>query len=1347
MRMTASMMHTPKALSLPAVLGALCLLAGLSAEQTAWAQFRPPGRAVKRELYIEVDDSGVELLRRAKRYIDIGDWALAVQLYDKILTDPKFATMLTKDAETGVILGLRSRVRGILLKMPPEGRHAYRLLRKVDAQRTWKLGEQGDITELQKLMNVYPASGYAGKAACRLAEIGLEEGRFDQAVSAARRALTSFSTELTKQERLRALRVWAYGESMQRHPESVEEVVKKISAIDEKQATEVLKTTNQLILSLPERVSGKAPELEDVKWVHSFSEFYSESHFPRPMSEPVTDGERIYFHNSNYAYCLSVRTGKLLWRTSLKPDAADFHIPAKLCRLVMNNSRLVLTVDGEGLVCLESATGNSLWTISQQAVRDAVDTGTPMILSDRIYCENGRVYIPSVTAGDNHEYRVLCFELETGRFLWSTLVCSIRGGSAGGGFTLSINGSRMYALTGDGVLASLGSDDGSLLWVKEYGQGGKRGRTPVVAVSGGRLLVAPPEMNSVFVFDAFTGKQLGRGQNKGGPAILGTFRGAFVRLYRNGELRTGPGGARLIAGLGKKLNVVCRPRIVNKYCYFSLQKGVFAIDLTNGNRTNLRAWMELAGRVVPAGDRLVVVTARGAVAFGGQAQVPAVAWLKDKEKVADPAFLAKRLASDSWAEREAASKALMALGKGSQEALTASAQSPDLEVSIRAADLLYELSRDVRKKRWNKQIRPEWVAAVPDLLNRLTHRNPKVRLDSLERLGEIVDPDIVVLFRELLVDPSPSLKLKAARLLYLRGDRSGFEVFKEIIEKGSSKQRLEIVNTLATRKTKSDRMKDFPLLTLLLNDKDPKVLAPAAVLLTEIGDRKAVPVVKKLIGHKTVEVRVAVIRSLGNLQLDSVGPVLAPLVKDKSEYVRSEAIKALSFIETKVAAEALCIACLDKKVLNARAAMKGLVRLSAALPSNTIPVKTLMKLLDSKDADVRRDAAMMMKERTDRPMEIMVRLALDPSAEVRGNTLTEIYNRAGPQHVKVLEPLASAKDSEVRYAAVQIIGELSSPKAEPVLLKFLEDSDAQVRDKAGLYLGMRSQPRTVLRILRMREKAIDEFQAASKEVKQCQAALAKLKDKKDGDPAKRIAMAAVKRSSHRLKEATSRRDQYVKVIEEMDADVEAPGLIFALQDEERDVRAIAIKELANIAGVDRGFEADASEKSRKPIVEAWARWYFIFKHSADADETRKSLFTSKGKVKIDAAKKVKDLCLLQTADDLLKAFSSETTPWVAVELEKILSDFTGLATILKAEAKAKDLKPAAEAWGKRLGPWRATFLKGYSTLKTPKRRSKAPDKAPNKTPKGVPEKNVGGAKKAAGEKKGANKPGNKQNGQ
>ncbi|MDF1660566.1 MAG: PQQ-binding-like beta-propeller repeat protein [Planctomycetota bacterium] len=515
----------------------------------AEAQFRQPKQ--KRELYIEVDDEGLEMLRRAERYVKISDWALAVQTYDKILSDARYTSMLHQDAKTKIITSLRARVRDILLHLPPEGRHAYDRLRRVDAKLAWSKGEKGDLGELERVLSQYPATSFAGKAACRLAEISLETGEVDRARSYARLALSTFEKELGVDEKVKAYRVWAYCEALGRRPVGIPKIVEKVDRIDAKAAETVSKVSNRIFASLPERVSGKAPKLEKTIWSHSYPEYHSDMLAPEPLTIPHIHRDSVVFHNNSYAYSLSLQSGKLEWKTPIKDGAYEFIEPKQTCDLTLDGSRLFVAVEKAGMIALDAVNGEVKWAINQAQLRQAAGVEFPLTVAEPFPAQSGRVYVPTITQGDNVEYRLTAFDSDTGRTLWTSLICSIRWGKAKPQFKVIVDGRSIYALTGDGVLTCLDSVDGSLVWLKEYSQGGAGTRRPIMGISGGRLLVAPPELNSVFAYDPMTGKELGRGPNKGGPRILGVFRNAFIRLYRNGELRSGKGGEKLVAKLGK----------------------------------------------------------------------------------------------------------------------------------------------------------------------------------------------------------------------------------------------------------------------------------------------------------------------------------------------------------------------------------------------------------------------------------------------------------------------------------------------------------------------------------------------------------------------------------------------------------------------------------------------------------------------------------------------------------------------------------------------------------------------------------------------------------------------------
>lgn len=1262
----------------------LILLSCLLIHGEAEAQFRQPKQS--RELYIEVDDEGLEMLRRAERYVKISDWALAVQTYDKILSDSRYTSMLYQDAKTKIITSLRARVREILLALPPEGRHAYDRLRRVDAKLAWSKGQKGDFGELERILSQYPATNFAGKAACRLAEISLETGEVDRARSYARLALSTFESELGVDEKVKAYRVWAYCEALGRRPAAIPKLVERVDKIDAKAAETISKISNKIFASLPDRVSGKAPKLEKTIWSHSYPEYHSDMLAPQPMTIPHVHRNSVVFHNNSYAYSLSLQSGKLEWKTPIKDGAFEFIEPKKICDLTLDGSRMFLAVEESGLIALDAVNGEVKWAVNQAQLRQAAGVEFPLKVSEPFPAQSGRVYVPTMTQGNNVEYRLTAFDSETGRTLWTSLICSIRWGKTNPQFKVIVDGRSIYALTGDGVLTCLDSVDGSLVWLKEYSQGGAGSRPPVMGMSGGRLLVAPPELNSVFAYDPLTGKELGRGPNKGGPRILGVFRNAFIRLYGNGDLRSGKGGEKLVAKLGKKLPLVAKPRMIGKFVYFSLRPGLLIVDLTTGSKNYMKDWdgLKQAGHVIPTADRVIALTPRGAVAYGLESAVKKVTWEKDPAKEKDPAFLVTCLGSESFPERQRASDLLMKIGMKATGAIEPLLKHGDLEVSMRAEDLLFEFGREGLKKKWQTVMRPEWIAEVPGLFDKLTHRNPKVRLDALDRVGAIEDPDILVLFQDLLTDKNPSIALKSAKILYRKGSRAGISVFEKLLKEGTEKASLEIIAELEKRKARTERIEDLPLAKLAAKSKHVKARVLGAGLLVDLGDRVVINDLKALIGDKAPEVRVAAIKGLGDLSLDRVGPILAPLVTDKARFVRMAAVSAISGLETKIVADALCLACLDKDVPIARTAAEALLRFAEGENAGKISTEALSKALDVKDAKVREYVVAMLMRGVNRPMKLLVRLAMDKSEAIHRKALDEIYNRAGPGDIKEVSKIAGSPNTDVRFAAVQILGELGSPKAGPFLLKMLSDTDQQVREKAAEYLGSQANPHVVLSLLGERQEAVAQAKRVALENDKAKKALAVIGDKNKKDPKYLIAAAAVKKYDHQLKEAEARKEVLVNLIDNMEAETEAPGLIMALKSETLSVRQLAIEELEAIAGVTRNYKAEDPLEKRMKAFANWSRWFFMYKTDKDVEDTFKELRSKKPKERIEAGKALKFLWSRQSQKSIVKAMKDEKLPWVAVEFNKILEDIFGIDRPLPKNPTEKDITDSVSYWQKHL---------------------------------------------------------------
>ncbi len=123
--------------------------------------------------------------------------------------------------------------------------------------------------------------------------------------------------------------------------------------------------------------------------------------------------------------------------------------------------------------------------------------------------------------------------------------------------------------------------------------------------------------------------------------------------------------------------------------------------------------------------------------------------------------LTKSLKDVSWTVRTAAARAINLIGKGSTKAipsLITALEDEDWRVRFRVVNTLAGIGQE----------------AVPNLLNKLNHKNPIVRKGAVEALGEmkIADPEIIEKIGERLNDKIETVRGKAADSLRNIGKQS-----------------------------------------------------------------------------------------------------------------------------------------------------------------------------------------------------------------------------------------------------------------------------------------------------------------------------------------------------------------------------------------------------------------------------------------------------------------------------------------------------------------------------------------------------------------------------------------------
>jgi outer membrane protein assembly factor BamB len=286
---------------------------------------------------------------------------------------------------------------------------------------------------------------------------------------------------------------------------------------------------------------------------------------------PAVDHGELFFQDNVCIYAVSLDSGVPLsgWANTypngvyrLPVSAAPLPTGQQLCVTLTDQyvtavmglpDHLALSngvAGGEArLVCLDRHSGAELWNTtvrhaapdSQSNLRDLRIGGAPLVVGDNLYIL-GR-------GGKGPQFEdcyVLCFRVATGQFCWASYIASANSDQAvlnpeiPVGFADAIShiayaSGRLYVLSNLGAAAALDAYTGTVIWLDIYRDqpvatanaiGGpfmvgmqSPGNVPPpsppwiynpVMVQNGRVFILPNDNDSLFIYDADTGKQIKR---------------------------------------------------------------------------------------------------------------------------------------------------------------------------------------------------------------------------------------------------------------------------------------------------------------------------------------------------------------------------------------------------------------------------------------------------------------------------------------------------------------------------------------------------------------------------------------------------------------------------------------------------------------------------------------------------------------------------------------------------------------------------------------------------------------------------------------------------------------------
>src|ERR1051325_700691 len=201
--------------------------------------------------------------------------------------------------------------------------------------------------------------------------------------------------------------------------------------------------------------------------------------------------------------------------------------------------------DMEFLIALDAKSGQQLWATAVGPILNNKwgdgPRGTPTVDGDRVYSMSGQGYL-------------LCANATTGKELWKVKMSDFGGNKPGWGFTESVlvDGPKVICTPGgaQGTLLALDKMSGKKIWQTADWTDGAQYSSPIVATHGGTREYIQLTMQHVAGVDANTGRTLWKSEWPGKTAVIPTpiFHGDEVYVasgYGVGckLVKLGPGNA------------------------------------------------------------------------------------------------------------------------------------------------------------------------------------------------------------------------------------------------------------------------------------------------------------------------------------------------------------------------------------------------------------------------------------------------------------------------------------------------------------------------------------------------------------------------------------------------------------------------------------------------------------------------------------------------------------------------------------------------------------------------------------------------------------------------------------
>jgi outer membrane protein assembly factor BamB/HEAT repeat protein len=866
-----------------------------------------------------------------------------------------------------ILVSLDRELRARFLALPESVRAAYDESHDTAASRLEEQGRAGDLARFAELVERFPASSRAPRAALRLAEGELERGRGDAAVLRFETLLAESSARLDAGEVARVRCELPAALTLAGRDAAAERALAGV-------ASGSVATARSLVaraLGAREASLDGGPGEVAVAWAHDDADAFGGrmAGSRRPCKEPAVDAGEVYVHDGRQARALDLATGKLLWRTTLQAGERAGDENDAPCPVALGRASVVCFLP-DGLVALDRARGAIRFELAADALGRIVSAPEQARLSlHGALTDDALVVAVLATSPEESDLVAIGLDPLTGSVRWKT-----RLGSEGevGGRAAPVVASgpdAVYVLSCSGVVAALEPSTGSVLWLRRYvselerpsravapprlARLNRRGEPPkqldpdarrgFVGYVHGRVLVAPPDREEVMAFDARTGEAVWATPD-GGARVVGPWRtglieaDGFGHVSLAGERVVSLHRAELEAKLPTYTTPVGRPALAGDLLYLPLETGIFGVNLETGETSLVAGWSATTCGFAN------LACSRGTVIAAGVSRTVALASPEASVAAAlnqtDAAAACRALADPSFRVREAAQARLIALGPEASRELEAACQAADPEESARARRVQATLLWTTRHTRWRREPGVVIDPRQADIFERLMLPDGKERLEAIVQLvSRNAAGTFSPILADLLDDPDARVARSAALTLLSHGRREGISVIASMLDATSSKTRLRALEALFG----SGSAEDLPIFAKGLADDDESVRRLAYTCALVRGGAGAAPLLLAALGGADYADQAHVLGEISARAIPAglAGPILAKLADGETPPIRDQAVRLLGRFDDPTALAALARALAADSLELRRTAWRSareLVRreIDPRLPASTI---------------------------------------------------------------------------------------------------------------------------------------------------------------------------------------------------------------------------------------------------------------------------------------------------------------------------------------------------------------------------------------------------------------------------